>query len=254
MTKLKSCALGCFAGIFFLFGLFIFFCIPGFQFSAYIFFGIAGVFLCYQLLHLLRRHHPKGAKIMLWLLSAILIIGIILAVITGIPIARAAKGNAEENCQYVIVLGAGVNGTVPSLSLRERLDAAYAYLTDNPEAICIVSGGQGNGEDITEALCMFNDLTARGIDKERVWMEEHATSTRENIALSLALIEEKTGDKPIKAGIISSEYHLYRANLFAREQNLAMVGIPAKTSWLSLRINYFLREIVAVWYYTILGG
>ena len=101
---------------------------------------------------------------------------------------------------------------------------------------------------------MYNDLTGKGIDPERVWMEDNATNTRENIAYSLALIEEKTGVRPDTTGLISSEYHLFRAGLFAREQNLTAVGIPAKTSWFSLRLNYFLREIVAVWYYVILGG
>ena len=37
-------------------------------------------------------------------------------------------------------------------------------------------------------------------------------------------------------------------------EGVTSYGIPARTSWVTLRINYFLREIVAVWYYTILGG
>jgi len=152
------------------------------------------------------------------------------------------------------VLGAGINGSTPSLSLRNRLDAAYEYLTAHPETICIVSGGQGPGEDLSEALCMYKDLTAKGIAPERIWMEDKSTSTRENIAFSLALIEEKAGQCPTKAGILSSEYHLYRAGLVAKSQGLEMIGIPARTSWAALRINYFLREIVAVWYYTLLGG
>jgi uncharacterized SAM-binding protein YcdF (DUF218 family) len=85
-------------------------------------------------------------------------------------------------------------------------------------------------------------------------MEDKSTSTRENIAFSLALIAEKTGQRPLKAGVLSSEYHMYRAKLVAREQGLEAIEIPARTSWFSLRINYFLREIVAVWYYVILGG
>ena len=101
---------------------------------------------------------------------------------------------------------------------------------------------------------MFNDLTAKGIAPERIWMEDKSTSTWENIAFSLDLIEEKTGQRPQKAGILSSEYHIFRAGLVARSQNLEAIGIPAKTSWVSLRINYFLREIVAVWYYALLGG
>ena len=101
---------------------------------------------------------------------------------------------------------------------------------------------------------MFNDLTARGIEESRIWMEDKATNTRENIRFSLDLIEEKTGLRPEQIGLVSSEYHLYRAGLLARAENITSYGIPARTSWVTLRINYFLREIVAVWYYTLLGG
>ena len=68
------------------------------------------------------------------------------------------------------------------------------------------------------------------------------------------LIEAKTGSRPEKAAIISNEFHLFRAGLMAGEQGLEAIGVPAKTTWLALRVNYFLREIVAVWYYTLLGG
>ena len=154
----------------------------------------------------------------------------------------------------MIVLGAGVNGTTPSLILSERISRAEQYLRDNPDTIAILSGGQGSGENISEAQCMFEQLTAKGISPERLWLEDKSTSTRENLRFSMTLIEEKTGTRPARAAIISNEFHLYRAGLFAREQNLEMIGVPAKTTWFSLRANYFLREIVAVWYYTILGG
>ena len=85
-------------------------------------------------------------------------------------------------------------------------------------------------------------------------MEEKATSTWENIRFSLDLIEEKTGQRPKTAGIVSNEFHLYRAGLIAKRQQLTGVGIPAETSWVSLRVNYFLREIVAVWKLIILGS
>lgn len=254
MTKLRRHAGWTLIFLLCLLGTVIYFGLPGFSFSAYIAFGIAGILLCFRLLALLRSRHRSLGKALTLLFAIALTFGIGAALFTGIVIGQATSGTPDAACQYVIVLGAGVNGTVPSLSLRERLDAAYDYLTAHPDAICIVSGGQGRGEDITEALCMYNDLTGRGIAPERVWMEDKATSTRENIAYSLALIEEKTGSRPDTAGVISSEYHLYRAGLFAQEQGLTAVGIPATTSWLSLRVNYFLREIVAVWYYVLLGG
>ena len=101
---------------------------------------------------------------------------------------------------------------------------------------------------------MFEALTSRGIAPERIWLEDRSTSTQENLQFSLALIEEKTGTRPSKAGILSNEFHLYRAGLVAQTLGLEPVGIPAETEWFGLRVNYFLREIFAVWYYALLGG
>lgn len=251
-TVLKAIGWG--APLFFLLGLTIYFGIPGYSFSGLIAFGVAGLIGCYRIFKVLSKRYPKTANGLRIVLTLCLSLGLTAALITGVFIVRAGLGSADTPCQYVILLGAGVDGTRPSLSLRYRLDAAYDYLTANPDAICIVSGGQGPGEDITEAACMYADLTSKGIAPERIWQEAVATNTRENIAYSLALIEEKTGVRPERAGIISSEFHLYRAGMFAARQGLTMVGIPAKTQWVSLRINYTLREIVAVWYYMLFGG
>ena len=101
---------------------------------------------------------------------------------------------------------------------------------------------------------MFNELTARGIPARRLWLEDRSTSTWENLNFSLDLIEEKTGTRPETIGLVSSEYHLYRAGLFARDCGVTAVGIPAKTSWLTIRINYFMREVGGIWHYLVLGG
>jgi uncharacterized SAM-binding protein YcdF (DUF218 family) len=80
-------------------------------------------------------------------------------------------------------------------------------------------------------------------------MEDKSTSTRENLRFSLALIESRTGERPKTIGLVSSVYHLFRAGLFAADENVKALGIPAETTWISLRINYFLREIAGVWAY-----
>ena len=227
---------------------------PGFSFSSYVLWGCAGLVIVYRILGWMKKKFPKFSKALRTILTLCLCAGLVLAAVTGVFIGRAGKGDADKDCDYVIVLGAGVNGTVPSLILSERINRAYEYLTENPDVICIVSGGQGPGEDITEAKCMYDRLVSKGIDPERIWQEDKSTSTRENIRFSLEVIEAKTGRRPTEAAIISNEFHLFRAGLFAQEQDLTMIGVPAKTTWFSLRANYFLREIVAVWYYVILGG
>ena len=100
---------------------------------------------------------------------------------------------------------------------------------------------------------MFDRLTAMGIEKDRIWMEEKATSTWENLRFSLDLIEEKTGSRPAKIGVLSSEYHLYRAGLFAKACGVEFIGVPARTTNPVLMVNYFLREVAGVWHFYIFG-
>ena len=234
-------------------GLFVYSGISGCRFLGLFILAIAGIVSLFLLLMKLKKYHLTVGKLMLWLLTASLILGFITALITGIVIRKAEKGTQNAHCDYLIVLGAGVNGTTPSLSLRERINAAYTYMVTHPDTICVVSGGQGNGEDITEALCMFTELTKQGIPEDRIWMEERSTSTLENIVFSLDIIEEKTGVRPGTAGILSSDYHLYRAGMVAQEAGIAPVCVPAKTDWWHLHLNYFLREIFVVWVYKLIN-
>ena len=101
---------------------------------------------------------------------------------------------------------------------------------------------------------MYEELTKLGIDPQRIWLEEEATSTWENLQFSLDLIEERTGTRPTKLGVLSSEYHLFRASLFARACGVEFVGVPARTSRPSQMINHFMREVAGVWHYLLLGG
>jgi len=227
--------------------------LPSYRFSGWVIWGIAAVVLCHLLLKIFSRRYPKFCKTLHRILTVCVCLVLTAALITGFLIIRTGNKKAAHSCDYLIVLGAGVNGTVPSLTLRERLDAAYDYLQSHPDALCIVSGGQGPGEEITEAACMADWLVKKGVSPERIILEDQATSTQENLAFSLELIAQRTGTPPEAVGIVSSEYHLYRTGLMAKAQNITPILIPARTSWLSLRVNYYLREIAATWYYLIFG-
>lgn len=193
------------------------------------------------------RKHP-----VLLILLVILCVILLAFIITGIVI-MAARRTGTGDFQYLLVLGTAVNGTEPSSMLADRIQAAYEYLSAHPDVICVVSGYQSGDGEISEAQCMYNELTKLGIDPERVWMEDQASSTVENFEFSLALIEEKTGSRPETLGVLSSEFHLLRATMFAKEQKVSAVTIPAKTSDFGTFVSYFLREIVLVWYYATIG-
>ncbi|BFK70514.1 YdcF family protein [Faecalibacillus intestinalis] len=149
----------------------------------------------------------------------------------------------------VVVLGCRVKNKKPSLALKERLDKTYQYLNENPKLQCILSGGQGANEEISEAKCMYQYLASKGIDPHRLYQEDKSTSTRENILFSYQLIKKENLPKAIT--IITNEFHEYRAQTIARRLNIKSYAISAHTAWW-LFPTYFVREIFGIVYEFIL--
>lgn len=179
---------------------------------------------------------PMG--IFLGLIAAVMLLA---GVETGCMIVACSKQPAEN--ATAIVLGCRVYGERASLSLVERLEAAYDYLEANPDAACVVSGGQGNGEAISEAECMKRWLIEKGIAQERIYKEENSVSTEENIAFSKQVIEENNLNQTI--AIVTSEYHTYRAAVLAEKNGLTYGSASGKTAiW--LLPTYYIRELYAI--------
>ena len=222
------------------------FCVAGYSFSAVLCAAGALIIGFYTFF--------KKSKAVTRLFTFLLCILVAAACVTEAFIIKASFGSPEADCPYLVVLGAKVRSDGPSLSLGNRIDAAFDYLKAHPDTVAIVSGGQGPDEPMTEAQAMYDALTARGIAPDRIWLEDKAASTWENLQFSLKLIEEKTGHRPETVAVVSSEYHLFRAELFTKAAGAEFIGIPAETTIPSLKINYFLREVAGVWHYYLLGG
>lgn len=185
--------------------------------------------------------------------TAIAAVALVMAVIFGIAavetigMIRAACNQPPENTTAV-VLGCSVRGTKPSTVLEERMDAAYDYLIENPEAYCVLSGGQGRGEDISEAECMYRYLTERGIEEQRLICEDKSTTTEENLQFSKELLEERGiyGD----ITIVTSEFHAYRAAKMAEHLGMSSYSTPSHTFFVYLP-TYYVRELYGILYYAI---
>jgi len=151
----------------------------------------------------------------------------------------------KENLDYVIVLGAQVRGTRITNSLRKRLEKACEYLDENPDTVVVVSGGQGKGEDLSEAECMKDYLIEYGISGERIIMEDKSTNTAENIEFSMEKIKEHSKKESFQVGVITNNFHVYRAVSICKKRGYEVSGIAAKSDKI-LFINYMVREFFAV--------
>ena len=184
---------------------------------------------------------------MLYFLLPCVLLGLAAAVATGVVITR--KVNTDEDFDYLLVLGSTVNGTEPSIMLSERIRAAGVYLLSHAHVICIPTGAKNPDAHIPEAQCIANKLIETGVAEDRIWIEPTACSTRENLRFSVALIEEMTGVKPARIGVITSDFHAFRVRLTARRQGISANVIGVRSAHTIFYYPAFLREIIAVWYY-----
>ena len=165
----------------------------------------------------------------------------IFVLVEGLIVVNGLGIDVPENSDYLIVLGARVRGETPSLSLKARLDVAYEYLVENPETKAVLSGGQGVGEDISEAMCRY--LVDKGIAEERLKLEDQSRDTTQNLKYSFEIIDAEKGDATVV--IVTNRFHVLRSKMIAKDLGKKVSGIGARTLYFLIP-TYYLREFFAV--------
>lgn len=192
----------------------------------------------------------RFGRILICTAVVIVAVCIILASVISVLMIKASRDAPDGRPSTVVVLGCKVNGTSPSLMLERRLDAAYEYLSENPDVIVIVSGGKGDDEHISEAECMKNYLTDLGISPERIYMEDKSSSTYENLKFSQKIIEENKLNNDIT--IVTDSFHQLRAEMIAEELGFNAYSVSAHTPmW--LLPTYWVREWFGVVFQFVFG-
>lgn len=191
-------------------------------------------------------------------------------------LATAASSKArfdalpEDEQLTVMVFGCYVRGEEPGRTLTTRLDAALSLLKRYPNADCIVSGGQGSNEAISEAEAMRRYLVSRGIAEERITLEDRSTNTSENLEYTFAILtgSESDGSAASTPGSpassnstdsaqsvdtdgrrlvgVSSEYHLPRIRMLSRALGREIETYPAYDANIGNTLIYTLREYMGV--------
>lgn len=190
----------------------------------------------------LHLRESRGLRLARRLLVGLLCLG--LAVFAGLEgvIWAHSDGDPEQESDWLIVLGCGIQGETPSLALVSRLEVALGYLQRHPNCNAVLSGGQGAHETITEAEAMARWLKSRGIAPERLVLEEESRNTIENLQNSLSLI-------PPEATVtaVSNEFHLYRVQAIAEHFGRPVRTLPAPTpTILFTKVNSWLRESASI--------
>lgn len=147
---------------------------------------------------------------------------------------------ADGTYRWVIILGAKVNGTLPSRALQNRIDIAVEYAKRYPHVNLIATGGQGPDEGMAEALVIERELIARGIEPGRIELETTSTSTIENFQHSRLFWQGETG-----VTIVTNDFHVPRSRLIAKLYfQLGSDALYAPTP-LTAKGKYLIREALA---------
>ncbi len=173
------------------------------------------------------------------------IVFILLFIICLVLMLTAPRLEQGQKVDAIVVLGAAVHGDTMSLTLQNRVDVAIDYLNEHEDAVCVVSGGQGSGENLPEAVAMSQYMFENGIAEDRVFVEDKATSTQENFNFSKVILDEHF-EHAYKTAYVTTDFHIYRAGGFAKRAGFEdCYGMSSVSAWW-MWPNFYLREFAAI--------
>lgn len=223
--------------------------VPGVRFSSNLCFGAAGIFAVWHFLNHWAKNSRAGTVCKRLFLAGFAAVILVIGCFEAVIITHGEQDRSALPVDAIIVLGAGVNGERPSLTLQTRIQAAAGYMDEHPDVPVVLSGGQGSGEDITEAECMRRELwTSSETQNRRYLLEDRSTSTAENFTFSAQVLRENGIDPETAAiAVVTNDFHIARAKLIAQKQGYhTVIGVPAELPWWWLNANYYVREAFAM--------
>ena len=203
-----------------------------------------GVLFTASLFYRQRKVPQKSVPV--WLrvsIRTLVYLGLVVSIVLLVLVYSGRWQKAASQLDYIIVLGTYERSDYVGDVLQERLDAAVQYLQDNENTMVIVSGGKTENKIVSEAKTMSDYLIVQGISSNRIIQEKQSSNTRQSLHYCERLIPEES-----TVGIVTSEYHLYRAVRIAKTAGMEEAyGIGAPCSSL-LELNYMVRECFVVFF------
>jgi uncharacterized SAM-binding protein YcdF (DUF218 family) len=197
------------------------------------------------------RRHPWRNALLTLLVLALLCFAVLEIVVYRGAKTSVAAGEGEP--QVMVIFGCKVDPDGPSVLLQDRLDTALTYLDSHPDMTVVVTGGKGDDEHVSEAQCMYDYLTAHGVDGENIYLEDRSRNTWQNINytrdLLSGLYEEGTVAATGKYLLVSSGFHLSRIQLLwdrAWGGTYTLSTLAAPVSHLPSAVEMFFREPLAL--------
>ena len=165
----------------------------------------------------------------------------------------------KRQYDFIVIHGAGLNGTDLTPLLRGRVDRAYdLWVKQDKKGVFVPSGGRGADEEISEAEAMARYLRSRRVPDSAIVLEDRSTTTWENLTYSRDLITRLSSATPERAALVTSDYHVFRTAMYARAVGFNADGLGSKTASYYFP-TAFIREFIAIsrrywWPYALIMG
>jgi uncharacterized SAM-binding protein YcdF (DUF218 family) len=199
---------------------------------------------CFEVL-ILNKNTPKPLKVFISTIHIGTLLLIISFIIIESLIITSAIKRENKKPDYIVILGAGLRGEIPSHTLYKRLETSLNLINEYKDVKIILSGGQGPGETITEAEAMKRYLLEKGVSSDRIIKEDKSTSTLENLEFTKNIITSLESKTNPKITIVTSNFHMFRSKILAGRVGFSSYGYPAEILP-SLIPTYFIREYMAL--------
>ena len=179
-----------------------------------------------------RRGNPRWARILRAVYGTlVLIFCVTFAAFTVYLASFSAAPPENKGVSVILVYGCSTRNGRPGAMLTERLEGAAELLTENPDALCIVSGGVDAGADSSEGEIMKRYLVEKGIGEERIVAESQALSTLDNVRLMQQILTERGWDS-YPCISVSSAFHIPRISVLCAQFGLSCsyYGVPTSSA------------------------
>ena len=144
--------------------------------------------------------------------------------VSVIAVVLHFSGNASFPVECAVVFGAAVReGDEAGPGIRRRVETAVHLYKEGSVRNLFFTGGVGEGNSLSEAAVMRDEAVDMGVDPEVISLEEHATSTWQNIEF----VQPQIMDCESVVGI-SDRYHLARIRLTSWILDVPMQVHPAE--------------------------
>jgi uncharacterized SAM-binding protein YcdF (DUF218 family) len=155
-------------------------------------------------------------------------------VVVAVSYRASWSHDSNSSADVIVVMGAAQYDGVPSNLLEARLQHGLDLWKDGHAPLIALTGGKQSGDRFTEAAAGRRWLVDRGVPANAIVSEDVGQSTWQSLSQLAPVLREKNVETAI---VVSSYWHVQRAELILRQLDFAAVASPVSGDSDSLTWN-----------------